>query len=484
MPQEEVRALYERLTRLLESPDDEPLRETLADEYEADIAEAFYLFNDEQRSRLIYAMPAAAAAQVVVMLDDAVRGDVVEELDGAKISEIVAELPPDDAADVVAELDDTQTAQVLEHIEAEQSQKIGELLVHEEDSAGGIMTPDVVRVPAAATVRDAIRAVRAASPDDDLSEVCVVDEAGRPVGTVPLRKLVTRRKDAPIRELMEPDPITVSVADDQEQVVRVMRKYDLYEVPVVDAEGRLVGRITHDDILDVADEEADEDAYRMAGTDAAELESSSVTRAALIRMVWLAPCIGIALCTGTVMAALNPHFSPIVYASLSFFVPMIAATSGNTGIQISTIIIRGFARGDLGLSRVGHALRRELRVALVLAPLCGLLSAALVTVFLPMMGRTGSTEPAAGRADGVGAAAAPSADPAQPSGVGVYRIAQSVGVGMFSAVMVAGTLGIALPFVFRRVGVDPAIASGPLVTAMNDVTSVTTYLLIATWIAM
>jgi len=486
MTAREPHDLHQRLRDAIDAPDDGVLREVLAQERSADIAEAFDLFDDDERSLIIYAMPARTAAEVVVLLQEAVRGDVVDDLDGEKITEIVSALPPDDAADMVAELSDEQTAEVLEHIEPEQSEKIGELLEYDEDSAGGIMTPDVVGVSAEATVRDAVRYVRDASPDEDLHVIYLVDDRNRLGGLVPLRKLVTNAKEVRLHRLSDPDPISVRIDDDQEEVVHVMRKYDLSEVPVIDSEERLVGRITHDDILDVAEEEAAEDLYRMAGTDPAELESSSIFRAAGVRLVWLIPCMGVTLATGAVMAAVSPRFDLQVFVALSFFVPMIAAMGGNCGIQISTVIIRGFAEGDLAVGQFKRVMRREVPIVLVLAPFCALVAFILVGLFLPLVQDVALQH--APVAHGSGSPPNGGTDRADPLDAAVQvdsgKIAQSVGIGMLSAVLVAAMLGISLPFVFRFAGVDPAIASGPLVTALNDVTSVTVYLLIATQIAM
>ena len=487
MSQRKTHDLHQRIERALVAPDDKLLRETLAEDRAADIAEAFELFDDQERSRMIYAMPARTAAEVVIMLPEAVRGDVVDDLDDQIITGIVAELPPDDAADIVAELSDAQSAEVLGHIEPEQSVKIGELLEYDKDSAGGIMTPEFVAVTADSTVRDTVRHIRDASSDEDLNEIYIVDDAKTLVGVVPLRKLVIYDREVSLRQLFEPDPISVHVDDDQEEVVHAMRKYDLAQVPVVDAGGRLVGRITHDDILDVAEEEAAEDLYRMAGTDPAERESSSPFRAASIRLVWLLPCMGVTLLTGAAMAMIKPQFDLKVFGVLILFVPMIAAMGGNCGIQISTVIIRGFAEGDRAGRRLSRVLRREVPIVLILAPICACAAFGLVWFFLPLMDK--SFAPAVTAVSVPDSTIRPSEAGTVADRVGSHRIdrqkiAKSVCLGMLSAVLVAAMLGIALPFSFRAVSVDPAIASGPLVTALNDVTSVTAYLLIATWLAM
>ncbi len=231
---------------------------------------------------------------------------------------------------------------------------------------------------------------------------------------------------------------------------------------VVDDEGRLVGRITHDDLLDVAEEEAAEDLYRMAGTDAAELETSSILRAARVRLTWLLPCMGVPLLTAAVLQVSGKAFDPVLFGALVSFAPMLGAISGNTGAQISTVIVRGFATGDFGSSRFSHALRREGRIALAIAPVCGLVAYGLAALGL----------------DAIQALQGVST-PATEAGM----IPLAVGTGMTVAVLVAATLGLTLPFVFRRLGIDPAIASGPLVSTSNDFFSMSLYMLIAYYIA-
>ncbi len=455
--------LRERLKTALSVGQEDILVAALAGERAADVAEVLPLFSDDDRSRIIYAMPPRTAAELIIMLPESVRGDVVDDLDGGKITEIVSELPPDDATDVVSELSDARTREVLDTIEPAKSDQIEALLKHEEDSAGGIMTTDVLKLPQDATVRDAVRHVRTYSASEDLHEVFIVDDEGRLAGSVDLRHLVTNPKDAQLAELADPRPHVVRVDTDQEEVLQRMRKYDLPDIPVVDHEGQLVGLITHDDILDVAGEEATEDLYRMAGTDPAEHETSSVIKAAGIRLPWIIGCMGVTTITGVVMAWQKAHFSPAVYVALSFFVPMIAATCGSSAIQISTVVIRRFAEGDVARGGLMRVMRRELPIATLIAIASAIVSASLVGFFLPMM--------------------LARLDPSLAAEINPRLVAIAVGVGMASAVVVAGSLGIGLPFLFQALGFDPAIASGPVVTGLNDVTSVLVYLSIASLIA-
>jgi magnesium transporter len=195
----------------------------------------------------------------------------------------------------------------------------------------------------------------------------------------------------------------------------------------------------------------------MAGTDPAEMETASPARAAAIRLSWLLPCmLGMSI-TAAVIALSEARLDAAVYAAIIMFVPMVAAMSGNSGIQISTVIVRGLATGDLAGTHVGLALHREGVIALIMAPVCGLLAGFISRLGLPVLQATGVVN----------------------TDVRATLVASAVGIGMTVAILIAGSLGIFLPFVFRRIGVDPAIASGPIVTTANDVISVATYLAIA-----
>ena len=455
---EEQDNFHERLIACLEMDGGQQLVEMLASARTADIAESFELLDDEERSRILFTLPPHTAAEVVVMLDEAVRSDVVDDLDTESLSGIVSELQPDDAADVLSELTSEEVLEILEHISDEQSDKIEGLLEYDEETAGGIMTPDVVALSASQTVADAVEAIRGASQEEELHEIYVVDDEQRLIGTVPLRRLVTSDSRITLGEICDRDVVSVLVDDDQETVVQVIRKYDVMSAAVVDRSDRLLGRITHDDLLDVAEEEAAEDLYRMAGTDAAEFETSSVFNAARIRLTWLLPCMAGMLLTASVLKLSAPRFDLALFTALMLFVPMIGAMGGNSGIQISTVIVRGFATGDLGSTKLGRVMAREGRIAMAIAPVCGFTAWALVTVFFPLFQRL---------------------DPGNTHSTDSTRVALAVGSGMTTGILVAGCLGIMLPFGFRRLGIDPAIASGPLITTLNDVLSVSVYMLIA-----
>ena len=292
-------------------------------------------------------------------------------------------------------------------------------------------------------------------------QIYTTDRDGRLSGTVlPQRLLISPAKKL-ISDLMEPVPTEVTVEEDQEVVVLPEEMNDLTSMPVVDDDGKLVGHITVDDVLDVAAEEADEDIYHMAGTDAAELETSSILRASGIRLAWLLPSFLFMAGTAMVILKSESHFDPRIHAALIAFVPMIGALAGCCSVQTSTIITRGLATGEFAATHLLLAFKREIRIAFVLAPCCALIACILTWFLLPVLKPGGDVEVLS---------------------VALFRLAGAVGIGMLAGICTASLLGISMPFLFRRFGIDPAIAAGPIVTALNDVLCVTIYLVLGYWV--
>ncbi|MFQ6048450.1 MAG: magnesium transporter, partial [Phycisphaerae bacterium] len=424
----------------------------------ADLAEVMQVLNDQQRREVIRQLDSSSAGQVLSLLDEATRDGVVDDLSNRHLSSMVATLPPDDAADVLAELPPEQSEQVLDRMPDEHSRQVEGLMRHRPDTAGGLMTPALVAVPESATVSEAVVRLRQSRIAGELFYVYVVDEQGRLKGVVPLRRLVTAPPTTPVSQVMLHDLITVSVEQDQEQVANLFRKYDLAALPVVDQQGRLLGRITYDDVMDAADEEAEEDLLRMAGTGPKELETASPVRVAGVRATWLGACMLGTLITVAVAAFFKGKLDVEIFAVLAIFGPSIAAMSGNSGIQCSTLTIRRLATGGLAGQNLRRCYVREARVAGLLGGLFGVLAGLIARLVLPLLVQAGR------------------ASPKTPAVV----VAGAVGGAMFLAIMFATTLGITLPFIFRRLGIDPAIASGPVVTTFNDSASWAMYLLLAT----
>jgi len=448
---DEQKQLLESTERLLDSRDVEALRALLTDKRSSDIAEVVELVDNERRRAIFDVLDTSVAAEVLEKVDEATRAELFDLLGHNELGSLVCELDIDDAVDILSELPIETREALLERIPLAESASIQDLMRYSEDSAGGIMDPNVISVREEATVAEAVNKIRTAEIDEDFFSVFVIDRNRRFLGVVRIRFLLTRPEGTRIADLIDEDTIYVNVDTDQEEVRNIFSKNDLIVVPVLDRSHKLVGRITADRVIEVAEEEAAEDLYTMAGTDPDELDTVSVLRAARVRMTWLLPCLIGTGVTAVVLIFFHNKFSVKVYTAAFVFVPMIAAISGNAGLQTSAIVVSGLATGHLVALRLGQVFAREVRIALLVALSCGMLG-------------------------GIACAILTHSGHAENNAVEPARLIFAVGMAMFAAIMVATTLGLFLPFLFRRIGIDPAISSGPLVTTANDSISVAIYM--------
>jgi len=449
---DKIKELWQEIEHLIEAKDSTALRQLLGEQRSSDIAEVVEFVDDEQRGVIFDVLAKPMAAEVLEKVNEATRATLFELLQENEIKDIVSELDYDDAADLLAELPEEIMQKVLGSLAREDSQEIRKLMTYSEDSAGGIMDPIIISVHEDATVAEAISKIRAAEIDEDFYSVYVTNKTGRFLGDVRIRFLLTKPEDTKIEKLIDPDTIHVTTNTDQEEVRNIFSKNDLIVVPVLDKNHKLVGRITADRVIEVAEEEAAEDLYAMAGTDSDELDKFSAFHAARIRMTWLLPClIGTAI-TAMVMTFFRTH-NQIVFVVAAAFVPMIAAISGNAGLQTSAIVVSGLATGHLAALKFSQVFTREVRVALLVALSCSILGGLACALLIYSKAAEKTIEP--------------------------VRLIFAFGTAMFSAIMVATTLGLLLPFLFRRIGIEPAISSGPLVTTANDSISVAIYMSLA-----
>jgi magnesium transporter len=451
MPNEQ-KQLLERIESLLETEDRDVLGRLLNEQRSSDLAEIVQLIDNPERRTIFDVLDKPISAEVLEKVDEATRGELFEILEDEELTSLISHLDADDAADVLLELPAEESAEVLDHIAPAESAQIKDLMRYSEDSAGGIMDPVVISVQQEATVAEAVNKIRAAEIDEDFYSVFVVDKYGKFLGDVRIRLLLTRPENTKINDLIDPDTIYVVAQDDQERVRNVFRDNDLIVAPVLNRNHKLIGRITADRIIEVADDEAAEDFYTMAGTDPDELEDVSVLHAARVRMTWLLPCLigtGITAIVGIFFHDVFYRADLLVIWTVAFvFVPMVAAISGAAGLQTSAIVVSGLAAGHLADLKLSQVFAREIRIAMIVAIACGLLAGLISALVLHL--REVTIEP--------------------------IQIISALGVAMSAAIMVATTLGLFLPFLFRRIGIDPAISSGPLVTTANDSISVAIYM--------
>jgi len=459
---DEKKQLLEQIEQLLEAGDSSALGQLLNEQRPSILAEVVELLDNEQRRNIFDVLVKPISAEVLEKVDEATRAELFEVLKDEELQNIISHLDADDAADILLELPEEEIAEILESIPPAKSAEIKDLMSYSEDSAGGIMDPAVISVTEDATVTEAVSKIRAAEIDEDFYSVFVVGKNGKFLGDVRIRLLLTRPEDTMINTLVETDTIYVTADADQEEVRNIFRNNDLIVVPVLNVKHKLIGRITADRIIEVADEEAAEDFYTMAGTDPDELDKVSVLHAARVRMAWLLPCLLGTGITAFVLIFFNKRFSfenmALVYTAAVAFAPMVAAISGNAGLQTSAIVVSGLATGHLAALKLSQVFTREVRIALVIALACGLIGGGVCATLLHFRALAATIEP--------------------------MKIVFALGIAMFSAIMVATTLGLFLPFLFRRIGIDPAISSGPLVTTANDSISVAIYMTLTLLLTM
>ncbi len=377
-------------------------------------------------------------------LDEDTLVDFVEEMSIDELVEILGAMPSDDIADLLGRLPEEKSAAILERMNREDSEEVEDLLRYEDDTAGGIMVPDFIALREDVTAREAIESLQKEHSDVEMPfYLYVVDEYGKLVGVSSLRQLVVVPPETPLREFMTTDIISVRTDMDQEEVAKIVARYDILAVPVVDESNRLVGIVTVDDVLDIIRREATEDILKMAGAGEEFVETKSVLRSIRIRLPWLfASCLG-----GILASFIIGHFQNSLsdLAYLAAFIPVIMGMGGNIGIQSSAITIRGLATGRLHLRDMWNVLAKQIAVGLILGVLYGLLIGGV----------------------------------AQLS----YRIellALSVGLAVVCSMTMAATAGTLVPMTLAKLNVDPAVASGPFVTTAIDIISVTVYFVIAT----
>lgn len=387
-----------------------------------------------------------AAGDVLSELDPNVRLQILERLEPAQIADIVEGMPVDDSVFVLESLPDELREEVLELVEAEHLTEVQSQLTYEDDTAGRIMIREFFALPETTTVREAVAAIQEKRDLEMILYLYVVDEKGRLVGVVSLRQVLLARTGATLGEVMTRDLISVQTDTDQEEVAQLATRYDLLAIPVLDEDGVLTGIVTYDDIVDVVREEATEDIYKMAGTSDEEiLYQERSFKVASIRLPWLL----VNLVGGVITGLLLEHFQVRLSEALFLltFVPVIMGMGGNLGTQTSTIAVRGLATGRLsrGEGSVKRFLWRQLKVGVLLGVACALIVAVAATVLQQDL-----------------------------------RYSAVVGGAMLSALVVASVNGAVIPLVFERLGIDPAIAAGPLVTTSNDITGILIYFGLAT----
>ncbi len=355
----------------------------------------------------------------------------------------------DDAADLLGELPEQTAKTVLDKMDPEEAKDVKPLLKYPEDTAGGIMQTELVKVSQNSTVRDTINWIRLIADEvDDFLMIFVTDENDKLVGEFSLSKLVLASPSTQVTAIMDPVEVTVTPYIDQEDVAKIFQKYDILSLPVIDSRGVLLGRITADDVLDVVAEEASEDMLQMAGVGDSlhPMYTPTFTRIKL-RTPWLLlTLIGELFIAFIIVYAFEPTLEKV--AVLAAFMPAIMATGGNVGLQTTTIIIRSLGMGTINVKQMFKIVFSEIRVGLVLGIICGLI-AAIIGALISYN---------------------------QPE---VLKLSLAVFIAMVSATLATSFIGVAAPLTLDRLNFDPAAASGPFLTMFNDIFGSVFYLFIA-----
>lgn len=429
----------EIIEELVERDDRTVLKTVLMDLHPADIAEALTRMDRSGQQSVFEFLDTSRAAEVLVELDTPIRRDILQGLDERKIVEVIGAMDSDDATDVIGELEEEVAQRVLDAMPWKEFREVETLLRHDEETAGGIMALEIVAVDQDRTAQEAQEALRRKADEvEDVYNIYVVDRMGVLKGIVSLKELVLADPRVKLDKIMDKEVVSVHPEMDQEEVANLFHKYDLVAAPVVDEQGRLVGRITVDDVLDVLEEEASEDISLMAGITDEEIGERSVFKLSGVRLPWLLVAFVGEMGSAVVMRHFKASLDQIIAAA--FFIPLIMAMGGNAGIQSATVVIRGLATGDINLRDTRQRLFREILVAFLNGFIIALLLFGVVALWLH--------------------------DP---------KFGTILGLTMVAVIFNAAFMGTLIPFLLKRMGVDPAIATGPFITTSNDVLGLLVY---------
>lgn len=385
------------------------------------------------------------ASETLLCVNDKSRSILLAHTAPGEIAKLLEEMESDDAVDVISEVEENKAEEILLATSDDVENEVNRLLSYDEETAGGIMQTELFMVRHNMRVEEAIEKFRLERESvDDVLNIFVVDSTGKLVGVAPIQELILSRPDVLMGDLVDDELHFVKVDADQEEVANLFKRYDLLSMPVVSANGTLMGRITIDDIIDVIEEEASEDIIMMAGADDEALDqSNSIFQMAGYRFPWLASSLVSGFLTGLVIWYFNhPGIERMLL--LTAFIPIVMGMSGNVGTQSSALVIRGLATGQVLSGGLVNYLLRELWVGLLLGFACGVVTGTMADLWqgAPMLGLV-------------------------------------VGLSLFISIFFAALLGTAIPLMFKKINIDPAVAGGPLVLALNDLSSTLIFFTVA-----
>ncbi|MCG6659577.1 magnesium transporter [Halomonas campisalis] len=435
----------QQLQQAMQANDSEAIRACVTHLHPADLAEACRDETPYAALALLSFLSAAARAATFTELPADRQRRLSELMTEEELGDLLESLAPDARADLFKRVETGRRDGLLRYLPPEEQDQLKRLVSYPEGTAGALMSPQTVTVPANYSVQEVLAVLRRHSAQaETIYQIYAVDEADRLVGTLSLRKLILARPSAPVADYLTREVLTVEVTTPQESVAEMIARYDLLAIPVVEPDGRLVGIVTYDDAMDVAEEEATEDIHRQMSIGRLEGSVSTAHPFELYRkrVGWLVLLVFANVFTGAGIA----HFEATIeaYIALVFFLPLLVDSSGNAGAQAATLMVRGMATGDVHRRDWARLLGREIAVAASL----GLTMAACIWAIGTL--RAGS------------------------------EIATVVAISMVLVVLVGSVIGMLLPLLLDRLGLDPATASAPLVTSIADIVGVVLYFALAT----
>lgn len=439
--------LIQQVEQLIETRKDKELKNFLDEFHYADIAEILDELNLEEAMYIIKLLDSETTSEILMELDEDIRERVLRNLSSKEIAEEIEELDTDDAADIISELPESRQQEVISHIEDEDHKaEIRELLAYDHDTAGGLMAKELVKVYETWTVAGCMRRIRGQAKEvTRVHSIYVVDKKNKLIGRLSLKDLIVAKSDQKIAEIYIPSFDYVNVHDDVEDVVKVMAKYDLEAIPVVDDNMILLGRITIDDIVDVMKEEADKD-YQLAAGITGDVEADdTIWELTKARLPWLL----IGMFGGIGAASIINGFSDAMlkFPALLMFIPLIQATAGNVGVQSSAIVVQGLANDSID----GNIIKRLLK-EFALGLVNGLAIAVIVLIISHFVFQT------------------------------TYLESLTICVALITVIIMAALVGTFIPIFLDKRGVDAAVATGPFITTSNDVFGILIYFIIAKFI--
>ncbi|MDO8549602.1 MAG: magnesium transporter [Ignavibacteria bacterium] len=447
------RLLQPEIKSLLDARDLSTLKEILSDWTPADIAELISDLPEYEQAVIFRLLPRDLAADVFEYIDFDMQVSLLKGLGNEEAAAILNEMSPDDRTALLEELPGSVAKQMITLLSAEERKIAVTLLGYPEDSVGRLMTPDYIDVKPEWTMIDVLSHIREFGKDSEtLNIVYVVDEKGKLIDDLKIRDIILAPLDRKVIDVMDENFVALHVTDDQESAVQAFKKYDRVALPVIDAQGLLIGIVTIDDVFDVAEEEATEDIHKLAAVEALEEPYSTIPLLSMVkkRAIWLTILFIGEIMTAIAMGYFENELSKAVV--LSIFIPLIISSGGNSGSQAATLVIRAMALGEITLKDWWLIMRREVMSGFSLGCILGVIGFIQVTVLANFTASIGEHW---------------------------ILIGLTVGFSLIGIVLWGTLSGSMLPFILKKVGADPATSSAPLVATMVDVTGLIIYFSVA-----